>query len=286
MIPDFGKVETTFKKYPFSALLRFALSRYFLPNVPFLLPDKHIPFRYFGGSIYLNLKESSMMRDRALGVYEYWKTRLFMELIEPGMTVVDVGANKGYFSLLFARLMKDKGKVLSFEPDPESRCWLERSIELNGYTSIKLYSYALSDRDGKSIFYPGKVSSLGSLFFFSNMNAEDRKPFTVETRKLDTILKKEEIENVDLIKIDVEGADLLVLHGARKTLKNENVKLVMDIDVMDEKKRQEILSFLASLDFKIYSIGKKLKPVKTVKDLGCNDIYARDILAVKSSFQP
>ncbi len=171
---------------------------------------------YYGGRIYLNLKESSMMIDRALGVYEYWKTCLFMRLIESDMIVADIGTNKGYFSFLFAKLMNDKGKVLSFEPHPGNCFWVRKSISANKYTSIKLFNCALSDREGKAVFYPGKKSGWGSLFFSPSATLSKEASFRVKTYRLDKILEEENIDNIDVIKMDVEGADLLVLRGGRE----------------------------------------------------------------------
>lgn len=100
------------RKYPLAVKYKRKLSRY-LSRLSFIIHDKYFLVNYYGGKIYLNLKESNMMMDRTLGVYEYWKTRLFMDLVRPGITVVDIGVNKGYFSLLAAKLMNDNVKNVS-----------------------------------------------------------------------------------------------------------------------------------------------------------------------------
>jgi len=262
-----------FKEYPIKIAFKKLLAK-FLSKMSFLIPNRYFLINYYGGKIYLNLRESQMMIERALGVYEYWKTHLVMDLVKPGMVVVDVGVNKGYFSLLFAKLMEDKGKVLSFEPDPDNCFWIKKSINANKYNSIKLYQIALSDKNGEATFYPGKKSGLGSLFL-SNSAAPDKKPFKVKTRKLDDILKEGGIEDIDIIKIDVEGSDLLVLKGAENTLKkSKNVKLIMDIDVGSKNERQQVFKFLISCGFKIYSIGKELKRIEKIDELKSKDIYA------------
>jgi len=263
-----------FREYPIKIVFKIGLAK-LASRMSFLIPDKYFLINYYGGKIYLNLKESYMMIERALGVYEYWKTHLFINLIKPGMIAVDVGANKGYFSLLFAKLMGDKGKVLSFEPDPNNCFWIEKSINANKYTSIKLYQIALSNKDGEATFYPGKKSGWGSLFFSKNASAPDKNPLRVKTLRLDSILKEEGLENIDIIKIDVEGSDLLVLKGAENFLKkSKNVKLVMDIDVKSEDEKQQLFKFLISCGFKIYSIGKELKLIKKIEELKGKDIYA------------
>ncbi|MFB0562751.1 MAG: FkbM family methyltransferase [Candidatus Lokiarchaeia archaeon] len=199
-------------------LLKKALAKIFIKKDIFL-PNKHFLVNYCGGKIYLTL-EGSMMTKGVIGVYEYWKTKLFFNLIKEGMTCIDAGAHKGYFSLLFAKLMNDKGKVLSFEPHPENCFWFRQSTQVNNYKCIKLCPYALSDDEGTTTFYPGKTKGVGSLFYNHNRSIK-QKQLTVKTRKLDNALKEEGITNVDIFKIDVEGAELLVLKGAENILKKK-----------------------------------------------------------------
>jgi FkbM family methyltransferase len=259
-------------------LLKKALAKIFIKKDIFL-PNKHFLVNYCGGKIYLTLK-GSMMTKGVIGVYEYWKTKLFFDLVKEGMTCIDAGAHKGYFSLLFAKLMNDKGKVLSFEPLPENCFWFRQSTQVNNYKCIKLYPYALSDDEGTATFYPGKTTGQGSLFS-DHKTSTNQKQLTVKTRKLDNILKDEGIEDVDIIKIDVEGAELLVLRGAENILKkSKNVKLFIDIDVKDKETKEKIFEFLNVRGFKMYKIGKNLEPIKRVDKISKN-IYGLSIYATK-----
>lgn len=213
------------------------------------------------------------MMNRALSVYEYWKTKLFFNIVREGMTCVDVGANKGYYSLLFAKLMNDKGKVLSFEPNPNNCFWFKKSTQANNYKCIKLYQCALSDREGSATFYLGKKSDWGSLFFSRDAAAPEKKQITVKTRKFDKVLKEEGINTVDIIKMDVEGADLLVLKGAEGTLKKYDIKLAMDVHVQSSEEKNQLFDFLESCGFKIFAIGRELSPIEKT-DEKTKDIYA------------
>ena len=80
-----------FKDYPFGVACKLTFSEQLLSRISFIIPDKHFLINYWGGKIHLNLKEYNPGRNKALGVYEYWKTRLFMNLVKPGMIVVDIG---------------------------------------------------------------------------------------------------------------------------------------------------------------------------------------------------
>jgi len=249
-------------------LLSIGLSR-----AAFLLPNRYFLINYYGGKICLDLKESVAMMNRALGVYEYWKTKLFFNIVREGMTCVDMGANKGYYSLLFAKLMNDKGKVLSFEPNPNNCFWFKKSIQANNYKCIKLYQCALSDREGNATFYLGKKSGWGSLFFSRYAATPEKKTITVKTRKFDNILKEEGINTVDIIKIDVEGAELLVLRGAERILKRQRIKLAMEVDVKSLEEGNQLFNFLESCGFRIFRVGKELAPIEKI-DEKTKEIYA------------
>lgn len=262
-----------FKEFPFWVACKHYIS-FVLALMSFIIPNRYILIRYYGGRIYLNLKESYSMINRALGVYEYWKTLLIMDLIKPGMTIIDVGVNKGYYSLLFAKLMNDKGIVLSFEPVEENCYWIKKSININKYKCIKLYQYALSNKEEEVTFYLGKKSGHGSIFLSQSNVDSEKAPITIKTRKLDDVLKENNIDKIDFIKIDVEGAELMVLQGAENALKkSENLKLVVDLDRISKEDKKQLIDMLISFGFKIYRIGRELEPVKEINDK-TEEIYA------------
>ena len=250
------------REYPLGVGIKMLAARLaFLVPLPFLLPDRRFLLNDQGGRMYQQLNSCPIYWDVALGTYEYWKTRLFSELVKEGMTILDIGANEGYYSTLFARLMHDKGRVLAFEPDPDNSQWLKKNISVNGYQCIELHEYALSDREGDTTFYPG--GGVGSLVHNPSPLAYfhgPSEPVTVRTRTLDNVLREANIKNVDLMKIDVEGADLLVLKGAKRTLETMNVRILMDVDVRGDERR-ELFDLLKSCGFSLYRIGKDLKPI-------------------------
>ncbi|RKZ27280.1 hypothetical protein DRQ20_00870 [bacterium] len=240
--------------------------------VRFFLPNKHFLVKYYGGKIYLNLRESRMMMKRPLGMYEPEKTRLFYRLVRPGMTVIDVGVNKGYFTLLSAKLMGCKGKILAFEPEPSNCYWIRKSIEANKYDCIKLFELALADYEGEAMLYIGKKSGWHSLLPTGG-NVKD-ETIRVKVSTLDNVLKKEKIERVNIVKIDVEGAEMEVLKGAKNLLqKSERLFIIMDLHPQKGVKVEDVFSYLYQHGFKIYSV-KDLRPVE-------GRYKMKDIVAVK-----
>jgi len=255
--------------YPISVALKMLLSRLaFVSQLPILLPDKHFLINYHGSKMYINLNFSPIMIDLALGVYEYRKTKLFYDLIREGMTILDIGAGRGNYSVLFAKLMHDKGRVLAFEPEPDQCLWIKKNIQANNYKCVALHQYALSDKEGSATFYPGH--GLGSLVSPPSWRIPDelqKGPITVKTRTLDNVLNEEHIKDVHIIKMDVEGGDLLVLRGAERTLQSNNVSLLMDVDVFSNAERKELFNLLNYCGFEIYRIGRELKPINKANEL-------------------
>jgi FkbM family methyltransferase len=175
---------------------------------------RYRPYRVAAGLIYLDVSESVPMQRRAIGKFEADKVRALQELLKPGMTFVDVGANKGDFTLLAAKVMGDRGRVLAFEPVPDNLHWLRKSIALNGYRSVEVIEIALSDTAGRAPIHLGTFSGWHSLVHTEGGTGET---IEVETRTLDSVLE-ERGGRADVIKIDVEGAELQVLRGAERTL--------------------------------------------------------------------
>jgi FkbM family methyltransferase len=127
------------------------------------------------------------------------------------MTVMDVGANWGLYSLLISRAVGPSGKVYAFEPVPEIFARLKEHIALNNATNVIPVPIALSDEKGTAkMSVKGGGSSL-----FRRVSDEFVE---VQVERLDDFVEREKIERVDAIKIDVEGAELKVIRGADKTL--------------------------------------------------------------------
>jgi len=194
-----------------------------------------------------------MMLARALGIYEPDKTQTICTLLKPGMTFIDIGSNKGDFSLLAAKIVEDTGAVLAFEPELDNCHWMRRSMELNGYNNITLYDIALGDTNEPTQLYLGEKSGWHSLIP-STLNP-DQGTIDIQMRALDDVLGDIECKHVDMIKIDVEGAELKVLEGAKSTLSNnKEIILLIDIHPQLGVDPAEICDFLETQGFSIHDI--------------------------------
>jgi FkbM family methyltransferase len=142
------------------------------------------------------------------------ETRLFRELIKPGMVVVDVGANIGYFSLLASVLVGSGGHVHAFEPDPLNCSLLRKSIRLNDVSNIEVVQMALSDDNATiSLFIDSQNKGDHRIW---EPTGESRKRIDIRATTLDDYLDQKQTR-ASFIKIDVQGAEGKVLGGMKKT---------------------------------------------------------------------
>ena len=225
-----------------------------------LAANRYEIYRVEGGLIFLNLHESSAMVQRAMRSYEPSKHAIIRRHLRPGMTFIDVGANKGDFTLLAARLTGSSGRVISIEPEPENHSMLQRSIALNDYPHIKVLQLALSDGDGTTTLQIGSTSGAHTLSpEFHGIRAVE-----VPTRTLDGIVAEEELGSVDMIKIDVQGFELAVLRGAAQTLRaNPRIILLLDLPRQSEK-RHAIGEYLAQFGFTYFPESDEDTPMRNL----------------------
>jgi FkbM family methyltransferase len=223
--------------------------------------NRYERYRVDGGFIYLNLHESPLMVQRAMGAYERRKTALIRRLLREGMTFVDVGANKGDFTLLAGKLVGATGRVISIEPEPENYSYLCRSIELSGYRNVKTFALALSDSEGSAKLRLAPTSGGHTL---ASEQKIGNNTIPVETTTLDSLLARCGIDKVDVIKIDVQGWELQVLRGAHRTL-DSNSAAVLLLDLPKQPvKRSAIGEYASELGLRLYRDFQFSTPITTV----------------------
>lgn len=148
---------------------------------------------------------------------EHYEPELILleRYLKPGMVFVDGGANTGVFTFTAARLVGPSGTVLAFEPGRACFADLTKSNAINGFKQVRLRLQALSDRCGTARLY----HRLGQENAFT-LGADESATFDeVETVALDEVVRAERLPRIDFIKLDVEGAEELVLRGAKEVLR-------------------------------------------------------------------
>ena len=155
------------------------------------------------------------------GTYEAPQQRALMAMIKPGMVCYDCGANVGYYTLLFSKLVGPRGKVIAFEPLPRNVALLKRHIAMNGCSNVVIEEMALSNVDGMvRLNAAGPMSKIDS-------NGE----VEVICRKIDSL----NLTPPDLMKIDVEGAEIDMLAGAESAIRSYHPSLVVSLHLEPER---------------------------------------------------
>ncbi len=194
-----------------------------------------------------------------LGTYELDKQNLFASLLNPGLTVYDIGANVGFYTLLASKYVGTQGQVYAFEPAPDNLLKLQRHVNINACRNARVLDCALSNQPGRANFddngsYTGKLSAHGKT--------------TVKLETLDGLLAAGRISPAQLVKIDVEGAELAVLEGGRDFFQNHAPTILLATHGVDIHRQ--------CCD-RLRSWGYTLKPIDATRTLDETD----EIMAVK-----
>jgi len=215
--------------------------------------------------------------DMTQGRWEPGVTRLIETVLEPGMTVVDVGAHIGYFSLLAARQVGPTGRVYAFEPAPENYGLLVRNIALNGYQHIVPVRKAVSDHEGVDTFFlhPDSVAHSLQAQTFGRVQAT----MEVDTTTLDRFFAAQGWLPVHLVKLDAEGAEPAVLDGmAELVARNRGLRLILEFipHILRRAGRdpRSFLTTLRGLGFRIMMITDDRR-LQAFDDRRCDDLELR-----------
>lgn len=161
-----------------------------------------------GAKISLNPRDPVVSGALAIGVYEKDEIEFFCTYFRSGMTFVDVGANSGLYTAL--ALSKNSKVVLAVEPHPESREFLEQTIEFNSNDKNKAFisSYAAFDKKTSAILYENPDNKGDNRIYANPLCSMQEK---IETNTLESICNECNINSIDFLKIDTQGAELRVI---------------------------------------------------------------------------
>ncbi|MBG9389064.1 FkbM family methyltransferase [Caenimonas aquaedulcis] len=165
----------------------------------------------------------------AFGLYEVETARAVRALLRPGDVFVDAGANVGYFSLLAAQCVGDRGRVHAFEPFPPNRERLRGNVEANGYGRIvHIHGQALSDAGGEIELhqYTAGAANHGQVTAFPQPG-QGAKSVRVETTALDSALPG---LLPRVVKLDVEGSEMLALRGMAETIRRSACAVIVEMN--------------------------------------------------------
>jgi FkbM family methyltransferase len=164
------------------------------------------------------------------GRYEPNEFCWLARVLKPGMTLLDVGANLGLYTLFAARRVSTTGRVVAIEPSRREMDLLRRNVEQNVLSNVSLQSLALSDQSAEVELLVAAASHAGhnTLGAFGyNTRLEHREKVTA--CRLDDLVESAKLERLDIIKMDIEGAELAAVRGASAALARYRPTLLMEL---------------------------------------------------------
>jgi FkbM family methyltransferase len=221
-------------------------------NVPLVVPWMA------GCEVELTLGNDNSLCVYVAGSFEPNEFAFVDRVLRPGMVFVDIGANEGLFTLFAARRVGRSGRVIAIEPSARERAILTSNVARNGLGNVAIVPHAMAAEPGVAdlLIAPkehGFHNTLGG-FIYEGETAIASERIVVET--LDGLHKRLALGRVDVVKIDVEGAELKVLGGARSLLSTYRPILLVEANE-EALKRQAastgaMLSLLLSFDYRIH----------------------------------
>jgi len=202
--------------------------------------------------------------------------KLIKKLIKKGDVCWDVGANIGFYTCLFSKLVGGNGAVVAFEPLSSAFSYLKSNIEINKLKNVRLINKAISDMKGpRTIFFESLELAEGTatLKQYGNKNITE----TVEVDCIDGIYKS--IPLPDFIKMDVENCEIEVFKGGQKFFSSNAPIIIADLKHDDKEYLKEVETYIKRFDYSFYEIGKR----SLKKCLGLPQSKKRHFILVKQS---
>lgn len=227
--------------------------------------------------------------DRTIAVekaFEPETSELVKRIVKPGMRILDVGANIGYFTNILAKQVGTTGKIFAFEPVGSYRKQVEWHVQANKFSDIvKIFPYGLSNSNESLKI--GMDNTSASLHWTPNTPPERYEQ--IELRRLDDLVKEEKINQIDFIKIDIDGHEPFFIEGANEFFKtNKPIILIEFANLNLFVAGSDVIKLKSQLEDKGYVLysEKTKKPFVSITEFltECGNFkYSANVWAIPSS---
>jgi FkbM family methyltransferase len=205
------------------------------------------------------------------GTYDPHMTSVFSHLVKPGETVWDIGTERGWFTLHLAKLVGNTGRVDSFEAFPPTFEKLMTNVALNNLAWVKANCAAVSDKSSKMWFVPPSNDVTNNVSYLNECNGVgyltdlfQNGAIEVDTISLDEYYSVQGIEKVSLLKMDIEGAEVRALNGAKNLIKKDKPILAIEFNrqtaLRASSSVEELNDLIKSFGYKMYLFEGKFIP--------------------------
>jgi len=198
------------EKFKFIWKLHSLIMKYFSPKF----------IKMEGNIMYLDDIDS--LNLSIFGAIEQEETNLIKKLVRKGNTILDLGANIGYYTLIFSKLVEQEGKVFAFEPDPQNYFLLEKNVAANRITNCSIFQSAVARTEGVARLYLSDTNYADHRLYSSKNN---QKSLEVKTISVDRFLLNEKI---DFIKMDIQGTEGDAILGMTSLLQKEELFILTE----------------------------------------------------------
>jgi len=180
--------------------------------------------------------------------HHYGEVTLLEAMAEPGMLVLELGANRGVTTVALARRVGPRGQVHAFEPVPEYYAALTENLRLNEVDNVRMHQFAVTDKESEISYYKhGEGSGI--------VQADDAEEILVGATSLDYFVAEQALDRVDLLNMDCEGAELLVLQAGKRTLQRHAHQVFCEIhhDYLSRlgQSVHDIVAYLLALGYQV-----------------------------------
>ncbi len=273
------------RKHPISAILRFVFWNFSKS----FKRDFHYKVWGYKFKFWIQSHQSYWLFKNYIMDYDEF---VFIEkLSRKGDVIFDIGANIGVYSMWFDKSIKGEGRIFSFEPDSNNLKKFQYNLKLNNnVNAIKLYDCAVSNSKGFIEFFSG-LDEQSSISFATDQDYNSTK---VETISIDDFCNENAISIINYLKIDVEGAEYLVLEGANGMLSNQAIKIIQ-LELNDHIsnfnfKIEDVVKMMELKGYKLYRLQDKLYPIiktnynELLDEAGNNYFFVADMEYINSRF--
>ncbi len=205
------------------------LMKFYFPYLAPVSPTKEIITLHDGIRMELVLNEYVQSQLYLFGTFEPATVKVLKRLVKSGDTVLDIGANVGYLSLVLAKCVGNSGKVFSFEPDAKNFALLKRNLELNADCNIEPIATAVSDSHQPIRLYHAKFDFNAGAHSMLPSEKHSTDFIEISATTIDDFAKSHELKKIDVIKIDIEGAEMKAFNSMSETLRQSRPVVVCEL---------------------------------------------------------
>jgi len=204
-----------------------------------------------------------------LGTFESYCLPFLRTCAGKGGTVVDVGANIGFYTLESAIAVGSRGRVISIEAAPRHLESLRQNLELNNMKNVSVVGAAVGDAVGQATLTLPRGDNLG-MFTLGEVEGEETYSVTINT--IDDLLEKQGVQSVSLVKMDIEGSEFRALRGAAKTFQKFRPSLLIELNDLALRRcgssSQAVRDLLKEMGYRGWRIGRDAVDVLADDNVG------------------